>query len=808
MALGISILNMEISCSESSGVYDVDDYGATAGCPRTGSTSGATDDSDAIEAALTAAPEGSIVRFTPGKVYMVTRAITVTGKSLTIEAHGAVIRCGDDTVWHVFMLGGESAMAKVDAVRWFGGVLDGNLANQRYYPNTDGTTIFTDEGTELLASHTGTPFYENSPVNGTAWDAGWTTGTAGDGIDVNGGGNDGLIRIKHAELAVYQDIECRDFVRNGVVTWDTVEVQAHQIRGFGQLPTTYSELGALHGQTHECALMKFSGTNNSEIINGQYSQRVHVTDCYSEGGAMPLFIRTNPPKPPASGIIALVERCQFYGVAREAWFEVCQSLNISNCHITGADYPDSTYRQDSAIFIGSGTQDWTIDNTYVYGRVNTNTPQAVRTGNFKNSVLINYSGNTKRCLECKTVDGSFIESRSGGVLADNILNSELYLSDEFGGSESLKVKSKISGCTVGKERFVATRERVTVAEDTNTATLSGSPDVVVRVLACQRSYQEGRWFEIHASDYDVSGNIVTFSDGSNLDAKGGDLELEVEWYSDIDDAIATTASLETSYTLTSFGGARKSDFTFVRYDGIDIPHIHDTTSPASDPRWSSEMNAAGYMVITLANVTVVDGQEFTVRYKPPLAPYRSLDLGPNDTHVDIVGTNFKGITSDGGRNYISGHYSDVSAPAFVLFADDTDLVEIKNANIERLSGGLICGENSTFSCEYGRILNNNISDWMLAFPRLDSDGYIARDRAIGCVRSNGSKFLRGFQFTGNTMEFTGKETGASKDAGRNQGGVLVNGTAIVGGNAYLGNVISPVVAIGTGSTKQTLPDFA
>ena len=785
------------------GIYAVDDYGAVGDCPRTGSTSGATDDSDAIEAAFTAVTDGGSVYFTPGKVYMVTREIEVKGKSFNVEATGATIRCGDDTVWHVFDFGGTSVSDTEYWYRWRGGIIDGNLANQRYYPNTDGTTIYTDEGTELIGSYTGTPFYENSSVNGTTWDNDWIDGNAGDGVNVNGGGNIGLIRFIDAQLAIFEDIECRSFVRNGLVTYRVREVHANRIRGIDQLYTSYQELVSLFGLGHECAVMKFSGDNlTNEIIGVNYPERVFVSNCYAERCVMPLFVRSQPPKAPVLGIECKVTNCTFTGVSRELWFEVAQDLVVTGTTITCADFRDSTFRNNDAVFMGNGTENYTFTDCHIYGRVNTEEAQGRVRGVYNNCLIRDFSASDQRTLQCGTLNNCIVETRASGLIADYVRGSQLYL-ENVAGSDPVVINRAMTDTVYGRERYTGTRERIIMPAAAVSATLSGTPSEIQRIYARSRAFQGGRWFELAEQDYDLSGAVITLTKSGQDFSSDGSIEIEVDWYSNTTDTLTTTAGLETTYTLSQAGGTRKQDITSITYNGVAIGHkFDDTSNPDVNPHWTAAMNAAGLMVITLTNVTVVDGQDLVVTYRPPLEPYRYIRTGvKGDTLIDITGTNFNGIYAYGGTNRIKGIYSDIQAPVFVEYRDGVESVEIDGATVDRMSGGLVCGENTTAQVNCLRIKRSHIIDWMMEFERLDAAGDVAEDRAVGCVVTQGAKVLRRMEFSGNVMEFSGREAGASTDTGRNQSGVLDYGFAIDGNNAYPGGVAAANIGVGTGATK-------
>lgn len=97
----------------STGVLSVRQYGAVG--------DGVTDDTAAIQAALTAAPAGSAVVFPAGKTYLVTGAPTITGKTdLTVSLYGAEITLSGTNATGLKFLGTNTR------VRITGGVITGD----------------------------------------------------------------------------------------------------------------------------------------------------------------------------------------------------------------------------------------------------------------------------------------------------------------------------------------------------------------------------------------------------------------------------------------------------------------------------------------------------------------------------------------------------------------------------------------------------------------------------------------------------------------------------------------------------------
>ncbi|MEM6576913.1 MAG: hypothetical protein AAF678_00345 [Pseudomonadota bacterium] len=513
--------------SGGAGVVDVDAFGAVGDCPRTGSTSGATDDSDAIEAALRAVPDAGIVRFTPGRCYLVSRPIEVTGKSMALQARGATIRCGDDSVWHVFTLGGQSADAPVDEVIVDGGTWDGNLARQRYWPNEAGTLRFTDQGVEASETATGSPFYENSAVNGLSWVEGWLDGSAGDGVYVNGEGNKGLVRVQHAASVRFLHARARDYVRNAFVTWNCAEQVFLACSSTGQLPTTFFELHELFGKGYEAAFIKVVGENTAlRPLRGQHGYSVRVIGGRVEGGAMPFFMRIQGQKPISSGSFCAIDGFEAYGIARELWFEDCASVRISNSQIVCHPAGQSTLRNDPAIFFSNRTHDWVISNCYVRGRINSNENQDRRFGVIESTILDSDAKTDQWLVECDTISSSLIRSSGRGAVCRRATNSEFLAETKT----ALTVEEEASACRIGADRREGRTERFMLSEGDDRVNLSGVPAGLTHLRIRNVEVMGGRWFDIHKANFKLDGAEVRLVRGSSpFAARAGD-EIEVSWY--------------------------------------------------------------------------------------------------------------------------------------------------------------------------------------------------------------------------------------------------------------------------------------
>lgn len=867
------------------GALHVDHFGAVADCPRAGSTDGATDDSDAIEAALLACPEGGRVVFGAGRCYMVSRPIIARGKSMIVDFNGAKIRTRDDSIWHVFQFGGLDDDTRVDRVEVRNANLDGNRHFQRYWPSevtlpvdqtyaipTDdpgpaplddfaGYTIyFTDKGDfatndggqtyvtwdnvwgdsathdkhslvgRTITAHPGTDigttFYDNSPVNGSDWNNDWINGANNSGenaagIDVNGSGNGGFIYVLHADVVVFDNISMRDMVRNGLSTWNAKLVFGERIDAKDQLPTSFFEISQVgEGVGAEASSIKITGNNKpeSEILGGRYAEAIYFSDVHIEGGAIPIFVRTNEDKPPATGISTLIVNSSFTGISRELWFEVPSLVHMHNVVVTCVDYPDSYDRKNCAVFIGSRTEHWVMDGCYIRGRINTNVPNVRKTGDFINSTLEDFSGSPLRPLQCRKIENARIETRSAGVMADEIINSEIYCdvipedaeragTEDDPVSENIKINMRSVGARFGRERFDGVVERGTIAVGSNSLTLSGTPTDVVRVRVRRHALHGGKWFDVHESLYDVSGDVLSFP---GFQEYTSDLEVEVEWYAARTDLFTVTASAETDFTLTQTGGTRTQDITRVQHGATLIDHRSQVADPATDPFWTSVMSATGRMVVSLSNIVTVDGDEVEVVYRPPLRPYRNVELGSFGGEFDILAQNCEGIVVAGDDTTITGTLTDISGPVAIPVKDGAARLRVCDLVARRLAGGLLCASKSASTIAHLHLNNIEVYDWMLAGPRMLGDGDVAAAFGIGALRANsqGTQITREFFMTNCHWQRTGVEGGAGSEVGKIRSGTStwhLESAVKTAANCYLG-VVPPTIGTRPETVTLSGPD--
>lgn len=505
----------------------VENFGAVGDCPRSGSTSSATDDTDAIEAALQACPEGGSVRFAPGRCYMVSRAVDVIGKSITLDARDAMIRCGDDSVWHVFRIGGMGWDAPVAGVTVLGGIWDGNSERQRYWPNQNKDFIHTDLGTEHPASHKGTPFYQNSSVNGTAWHNGWLNGSTSDGIDLNGRGNRGLIRVQHAHNVRFLNCEARNYVRNAFVAWNCTDNLFQDCNSEGQLPSTYFELKKLFGRGFEAAFIKVVGANpENRPLQGRHAVSARVIGGRVVGGAMPFFMRIQGIKPISSGSFCQIDGFQAHGIARELWFEDCASVRISNSSIICHEAQESRFRNDPALFFSNRTHDWVVSNSYIRGRIDTNQNQDRRYGVLESTILDCPAALKDWAVQCDRISNSLMRCGGWGGVCRMASNSEFYAEE----NAALTATETVTGCRIGALRFSGEKERFVLAEGQNTINLTGAPAGLNHLRIRNPAVMGGRWFDIHKSNFRLKGASLQLrnNEGDFL-SRAGD-EIEVSWH--------------------------------------------------------------------------------------------------------------------------------------------------------------------------------------------------------------------------------------------------------------------------------------
>jgi hypothetical protein len=521
------VADLDLADTQGGPVLGVDRFGAVGDCPRTGSTAAGTDDTDAIEAALRACPEGGTVRFSPGKCYMVSRPVEVTGKALVIDARGAMIRCGDDSVWHVFTFGGRGPAALVDEITVRGGTWDGNLAHQRYWPNQARNVVPTELGLESAATRQGRPFYENSPVNGLDWKEGWLDGSAGDRVFVNGKGNDGLVRVQHTARVRFVHCAARDYVRNGFVAWNCADSLFLDCNSEGQLATTYFELKALFGRGYEAAFIKVVGHNSdAHALRGMHAQTVRVIGGRVIGGAMPVFVRIQGQKPISSGCFCHIDGLEAYGIARELWFEDCASVRISNSAIVCAAAETSAYRNDPAIFFSNRTHDWVLSNCYIRGRIDTNQNQDRRFGAIEACILECEAPIEDWLVQCDTISGSVIRSAGWGAQCRTAVGSE-FLAEA---NASLFVTGTARGCRVGVPRRTGPVQRFALEAGQTEIPLPEAPEGLNHLRIRNPGVMGGRWFEIHKANFRLKGDRLRLESSEGpFRAQAGD-EVELAWY--------------------------------------------------------------------------------------------------------------------------------------------------------------------------------------------------------------------------------------------------------------------------------------
>jgi hypothetical protein len=736
------------------GTLHVDAFGAAG--------DGLTDDSETIERALRAVPENGHIRFGAGRTYLVSREINARGKAMTVTMTGATIRVADDSVWNVFRFGGlgyerSDWVGKVEVI---GGTFDGNRANQRYWPNTDGTTIFTDRGIEDYGTHTGTPWYPNSPVNGLAWDNRWIGGTAEDGIDVNGSGNEGLVTITATRHAVYRDCFVKNYVRNGLVAYICDDVDFIDCRSEGQLPTNYQELNLLFGKGYEAAALKTNGWNpQDQGLRGDYPGRVRISGGRSLGGAMPLFVRTNTPKPESPTTFVTVEGFEALGFSRDAWFEVASFVRISDCNFVGIyDPAASSHRGRSGLFIGNGTTDYSIVNTNViHGVIDTREQQQNRTGLVEGcTISCENAGQVNPIVQCRHLKNSHVESAGRGPLVDFATNVEAHA--EL--NSSLQVRRSAQGCRTGRIRRCAAASVFAMAPGSRTVDLGATSAVIERVFRHNPHIHGGAKFEIWKAEYHLSDGVVTF----DRSAVEGDV-VTVEWYAPATESF-TVATDETDFTLSAPGGERVDDIPAVTHDPggtgspVALPPRKEVADPGMAPHWTMSASASGRTTVQLVSLALAAGDVVTITSLPPMVPYAGPRITSNETwgsfEFDVVNTRSCRID---GRARVSGSLLDMADSGFVL-TDKNGEVAFRNLTARRLRHGFVGGSVRDIS-----IRDCHVIDWGLAGSAAPAPDNL---RCIGDSASSGLSVSGVHDMRNNLFLRSLEEGAASPDMGRTE----------------------------------------
>lgn len=681
------------------GIVSVETYGAVGDCAFTGSTAGATLNSQAFKDAFDACPDGGIVKLRPGACYCLegfgdtdeaTHAangpvITCTGKSIYVDARGATIRAHDDTKWGVIVLGGADEDNYVENVEWIGGTLDGNKDRQIYWPNTDGTTIFTDAGEETLPA-TGTPFYSNSSKNGTLWLDGWYNGAATSQnsfgtwptfaenggsssrdpryVDLQGGGNDGFIQVDRARRVVFRDIILKDIVRNGLMAGNCDTVLFDNIKGTGQLSTNYFELAALgFGSGAEACYLKTNARARGGTLrmmpDADYVDSVVIRDCLFEGGSLPIFVRTHQhgQKPSMPLTRAHLINVRAYGYRRDVWFEIAGEVFIDRCDFVGHGIiaPNATYSATSGLLIGNNARHVRINDSFVLGQVDLkNTHNNVQV-DVIGSVLSMPAGTADEIVNCTNFIRSRAESASGGVDAENIEDAVILAEGQT------YVRASARNLTLGALRWADAVEHSQTDGQTS-LDLGDANFEVQRIERRNNNVCGGRWLPVPEPDWSILAGVITFEQPSNAD----DI-IRVHGNTVHEDTFTATAS-QTDFEGTQDGSIRAEDIIAVTVDGGAVPY--ELQPPQTGTQPFIELDSA-----------LVGGETVVIKYRPPLVNYGALRVRDGEPAVidNMTAKNIEGVYVDSDMTLVNSLIEDAAGldgETTVQVAEDMSLTAI------------------------------------------------------------------------------------------------------------------------------------
>lgn len=739
---------------------------------------GITDDTADFQAMFDTAVNGDHFKATPGKIYVVSAAITCTGVDLTFDFRGATIRIADDSVWNVFNFGGDAQDSFANRVTILGGIFDGNFANQRYWPNIGGGIAFTDAGEEVAGSETGAHWYANSSVNGTTWDNDWLNGTAGDGIDLNGGGNDGLIRIQHTKRAEFLGGDLKDYIRNGYVAWNCDDIVFDRVISDGQLSTNFNEQVAQFGRAYECAAMKAAWPNDDSLALSARPQRhVNLSRCRVNGGCMPLFVRTNEPKAESPGIHVVLDDFIAHGFSRDIWFEHATIIRMTNCFFAGIyDPTESSRRGNSGVYIANSCENWSFVNSVMAnGIIDTRQKQQMQLGVVSGSQIHRTSRNndTTPVVSCTHLSDSIVTSTRLGAETDYATNVEAHAEETF----SLKVAKGASNCKIGRVRRSVAPSHFQLSKDEITVDLGNASAVIERIFRLNRNAQSGTPYLIHDSDYSNMSGVITFERG----AAEGDI-IVVEWYAPITQGF-TNVGAEVSYTLDEPGGRRLADIVSVTHDpqasGSPVtiaPYTRALTETAS-PHFTYEIDASNRCVVTLFNVTTAATDEVNVTILPPMVRYAGAVVksgGDGQGGFDLHAVNVNRIAASGSGK-LSGSIMD-SDYGINASGADSDL-SIEGFRAERIAKSCIDGQVSRLTIRHCEFI-----DWGLDGASLFDE----ECRCIGGTYGAGIVVSDMLAIKGNTFYRTLAEGAASNQIGRSNNHSLLRPQLLISGeNAFI-----------------------
>ena len=782
------------------GIFYVDAYGAVGDCPITGSTAGATDDSAAFEAAFAAMPANGRIKLTEGKVYMVSRRIDLLGKSLTFDMTGATIRCRDNSVWNVFTFGGASLGAPVESVTILGGTFDGNLRRQRYWPNQNATHIYTDNGYELLASYTGTPFYENSLANGTVWNDDWINGSNNNSINLNGGGNGGLIRVQHAETAQFHSCKITGCVRNGLATWAVGTVLFDACEARGGLSMHFAEVNVLFGAGgYESAYFKTAGENSAAVNQGgTFTKMTIVRNCITDGGHMPFFGRTNSPKNGDPDNQTVITGCRFTNFSRDVWSETNVRVTYRDCFIVGGYHLNSTFRKDPGVFVGNGANDFLMENCQLIGPVNFNEKQANRNTTIRDCHILSECDTDKVLADVSTIENTIVLSKNRTVRARTAKGCQFY---SEAATYAIQTANLVD-CDVGRLEYQGIKTLFIATAGQSVFSLPAGANRVTRVRMRRRALNSGYWYELHSSDFSYNSGPNTVSFPSPFVALAGD-EIEVDWRRERAETFVATAA-QFIYNLTEVGAQRPPDVTLVRVAGVPILHRRALESTGVTPHWTMTRLAGGLSRITLVNVTVAADAEVFIRYEPPRKVYGGVDTIPAFKQSSISNSKLTSITRVQVQDEVELSVSDtlisdtLGETTFTI-GTGSSLLLASGTVVSGSSGTVAAGANLSTVAKRAVFRGAVIENWASEGAALSSTLML---RMFGGNNNVGQYVKELFELTNSTL--IRSNAAASNDIGRMRGSDCER--RIYGGNALFGVTTPNLTSHFAATTALAKPD--
>jgi hypothetical protein len=627
---------------------------------------GRTDDSDAIERALSRLPEGGVLRFTAGRTYLIGRPITLQDRSVRLDARGATVRVAHDTVWHVFRFGGSSGNV-VERVEIVGGTWHGNGLNQRCWPNSHDDRHFTTLGPEVGPRPVGRAWLRNSPINGMAWSEGWIDGSDSGGIDLNGAVTEGMIAVHNARTVVFRDCILRDIVRNGLVAHMCSEVDFLGCRVDGQRATNAQELGALFGTAHPAAALTVSGAAPGIGTAETAPARIRVEGCAITGGASPLRVRIGRDPGIRPEAFVTVRNCSATGFSDDIGIEGAAILRVSGCQLVGLHAPaEGDLRGSCGIVVGADTVDFSISGTTLINSGLRNA-SGTATGLVENCRIIGRSpGRTEPIVTCRLMRDCEVESAGSGVraaVAENVTVCAEY-------APALEISEGARGCRVGRARRCRTPQQIRLFEGQSRVPL-GRAGAEVERIELHHPACPGRSpvrLDPDAGDYVVTEDgVVVLA----RPAAAGEI-LNVAWYAPAITRLRL-GSGAAALRLPGEAPRRAADIRAVFYRSRvsrvmqPVPARAEVEDPQRDPHWAYRNTSDHECIVTLVNIDTEPGDGMVVTALPPLIPFAGPAIAAHGEAesgfaFDVVNS---GPCRLSGRARISGAFEDIAGSLFV-----------------------------------------------------------------------------------------------------------------------------------------------